>query len=198
MPWREGWAGDTAVCLVYLYEVPRTCIAVSFSNGAWAWIREGGTEQDMKRKHRWANIRHGWHYLKRLQHTQKVFWFFFCKFVISHSINEQSSVTPTGYTGISRNISFDPGGLFERLFLKITINIKSLIKKKTSQGILNNIFFKLLHKKRGGKKQFSKAGRIIGWSLKWLWTLCQHWCLLVMKVSLNWGHVPTFHLSCVA
>lgn len=49
-------------------------------------------------------------------HTKKIF--FFCKFVISRSINEQSSVTPTGYTGISRNISFDLGGLFERLFLK--------------------------------------------------------------------------------
>lgn len=57
MPWRWGREGGW-VCLFYLYEVPRTCKAVSFTSGAWAWVRKDSTKQDMEREHIWSNIRH--------------------------------------------------------------------------------------------------------------------------------------------
>lgn len=41
---------------------------------------------------------------------------------------------------------------------------------------------------------FSKTESIIGGSLKRLWTLCQHHCLLVIKGGLNWGHVQILYL----
>lgn len=98
MPWRWGWGGGVgggAVCLVYLYEVPRTCIAVSFSNGAWAWIRKDGTEEEYREKAQMGN------YQTRLtlfeeapitkQTKKRKRVFFFSKFVISLSINEQSN-----------------------------------------------------------------------------------------------------------
>ena len=63
MPRKWGREGGE-VCLFYPYEVPRTCKAVSFTNGAWAWMRKNSTEQFTEREHRWVNIRHHWRSLK--------------------------------------------------------------------------------------------------------------------------------------